>query len=374
MMKNRSHLIKNPVRKENLLTKLYFDPKLPSSFGGKNKLKKAVKNKIDSKFISKWVKKIDTYTLHKQVKRKFLRRKYIVSGLNSLWQIDLTELPQLAKYNQGFRFILFVIDCFSRKAYAIPLKTKSGIEVSEGIENVIAANDEIPPDQIMTDKGKEFFNSHFKNLLKKYNINHYTSNNQEIKASMVERLQRTIKSKLFRYFTHTNSYNYVDALQDIITSYNNSVHAAHDMPPNKVNYKNQEDVWQMLYNQKDIDYYHPKPKFKLHDKVRISKYSSVFQKSYLPLWSSEVFTISKVHKTSPPVYSLKDYAMEELDGTWYEEELQKIDVKDKIYKVDSVLGQRKINGKTEYLVRWVGYPPSFDSYVNKSDLLLNYKN
>lgn len=370
-MVNRSE---KKLAAEKLLKKFYFNPKLPSGFGGKQKLGQALRGKVPSTDISKWLQKTDTYTLHKPVRKNFPRRQFIVGGINALWQIDLADLPNIAKYNDGFKYILLIVDAFSKKAYARPLKSKSASEVTMALADVIETNNNEAPDKIMSDKGKEFLNSHFKSLLSKHKTHHYTSNNQEIKASMVERLQRTIKSKLFRYISHSNSNRYVDVLQDVISSYNNSMHRAHEMTPNNVNYTNQEEVWQRLYNQKDYTSYYSKHKFKIDDKVRISKYSTVFAKGYLPLWSEEIFIISKVHKTSPPVYSLKDEASDELEGTWYEPELQKVDVKYETYKIESILGQRKINGKTQYLVRWVGYPPSFDSYVNKNDLLLNYKN
>jgi len=100
----------------------------------------------------------------------------------------------------------------------------------------------------MTDKGTKLFNSSFKMMLKKHRFYHYTYNNQEIKASMVERWQRTIKSKGFRCFTHSNSYRYINELQNVLLSYNNSIHFAHHRSPNSINYHNQEEVWQALYN------------------------------------------------------------------------------------------------------------------------------
>lgn len=368
--------IKKRGRKKDVQNKIieniYFNPKHHASFGGKNKLKTALKGKIKPSNVSEWLNKTDTYSLHKPVRKNFPRRKYIVGGINNLWQLDLSDLPQLAKYNDGFRYILLTIDVFTRKAYARPLKTKSGKEVSQAFQDILKSNN-IKIEKIMTDRGKEFFNKDFKSVLNEYKIYHYVSNNQEIKASLVERLQRTIKSKLFRYFTHSNTYRYLDVLQDIILSYNETVHSSHDMKPNQINYDNQEEVWQRLYNQDNLST-RAINKFNIGDKVRISKYSTIFEKGYLPAWSEEVFTVSRIHDTTPIVYSLKDAASDELEGTWYEPELQKVNIEDNIYKIESIVGQRKVNGKSQYLVKWVGYPPSFNSYIDKKDLILNYKN
>ena len=100
----------------------------------------------------------------------------------------------------------------------------------------------------------------------------------------------------------------------------------------------------------------------------------LFDKGYLPNWSTEVFKIARLYNTDPPVYSLKDHSGEELNGTWYEPELQKITITDDTYKIESILGQRKVRGRVQYLVRWLGYPPSYDSYVDKTSLIDNYKN
>ena len=351
---------------------VYFNVKNPASFGGKKKLKNKLGHKVSDSTVSKWLSSTDTYTLHKPLKKNFPRRKYIVSGINSLWQCDLTDLPQLTKFNNGHRFILLKIDCFTKKASAEPLKSKSAKEVTKAFKIILMREGE-NPNYLQTDRGKEFLNSEFQALLKDEKIMHYVSHNQEIKASLVERLQRTIKSKLFRYFTHSNSYKYLDVLPDIITSYNNSVHSSLGVRPTDVTHENQELIWQRLYNPDLPDQSNIIFKFKINDKVRISKYSTIFTKSYLPLWSQEAFSIAERHSTNPPVYSLKDESGAMLQGTFYEPELQKIIVPD-VYKIEAILGKRKINGRLQYLVRWQGYSPAFDSYIDKRDLVQDYKN
>ena len=350
---------------------VYFNKKHPAGFGGQQKLKKALKQKVSNSKISDWLSSTDTYTLHKPLKKHFLRRKYIVSGINALWQCDLSDLPQLAKFNDGYRYILLKIDVFSRKTDTKPLRTKSGKEVSVAFKAML---EEETPQHLQTDQGKEFLNSDFQSLLKNNNIIHYITNNQEIKASLVERLQRTVKSKLFRYFTHTNSYKYIDVLLDIKTSYNQSVHSSLGVRPIDVTHDNQEALWQQLYNPGEPNFTKINFKFSIKDRVRISKYSTTFSKSYLPLWSQEVFTIAKRHNTNPPVYSLEDDSGSIIQGTFYEQELQKVNVSENVYKIDSIVGKRKVNGKVQYLVRWKGYSSEFDSYVDQRDVINNYKN
>lgn len=353
------------------LKKVYFTAKDAGSFGGKKKLYRRVKDVSHSK-IDKWVSDKDTYSLHRPVKRKFERRKYIVSGIDSTFQADLTDLVQFVDENDNYRYILFCIDVFSRYAWVRPLKTKSGQEIVKAFESILK-QDNRQCLYLHTDKGKEFFNKDFLAFLKQRNITIYTTENQETKAAIVERLQRTVKSSMFRYFTYTDQYRWIDILQDLITSYNNTYHSSIAMAPSNVTYQNQEDVWNIQHNKKTSLKLNTVFKFKIGDTVRISKYSTVFKKGYLPSWSDEIFIVSKTHHTIPPVYSLQDQAGEILKGSWYEAELQKVKT-DNVYKIESILGQRKLKGKTQYLVKWRGYPDSFNSYVDKKDIVTNYKN
>lgn len=358
-------------KKEELLKRIYFTPSDSAGYGGKHKLIKSVKRKVQPRQVSDWLRQIDTYTLHKPAKKRFLRRKYITSDINFVWQADLADLPNIAKYNDNYKFILFTIDVFSRKAYARALKSKSGESVTEAFQDILNVS-KANIKQLNTDKGKEWFNMKFQQMLKANKIHHYLTYSQETKGSLIERLLRTIKSKMFRYFTHTNSMRYIDILQQLIDSYNNSVHRSLGITPNQVTAKNQEQLWHKLYTEEKL--LESRPKFKIGDTVRISKYSKTFQKSYIASWSQEIFTVSKIIYSNPKVYTLCDEANNELEGTFYEQELQKVNVKDNIYRIESILGKRKINGKTQYLIKWAGYGPEFNSYVDQADVIANYKN
>ena len=362
----------NKQKTNDLLYDTYYNPEHIAGFVGKAKLSKALKSRVSSKKISNWLANSDTYTLHKPVKKNFRRRKFIVSGPKVLWQLDLCDMSKLSKYNDGYKYILLQIDVFTRKANAKLLKTKTGVEVARAFKMMIDENHS--PETLHTDRGGEFFNSHFKRVLKEYNIKHYTTHNQEIKASLVERLQRTIKTKIFRYFTHSNTYKFTDILDDIVSSYNNSPHSSIGTAPNNVTSKNQEEVWHSIYNPDKKEIPVSKFKYKLGDKVRISKYSTTFAKGYLPGWSEEIFTVSQRFNTDPCVYSLNDDSGSQLEGTFYEQELQKVETRDKAYKIEAILGKRKVGRKIQYLVKWQGYPDSFNSYVNKRDMISNYKN
>ena len=368
--------IKNRSQETNVFKKLYFTASNPSAFGGKDRFIEAVKNKFGSnkKLLARaeaWLQGVDTYTRHKPALtgRTKQRRPIVVSGINSCWQIDLTDLNFIKKYNDNKRFILFVVDVFSRFAYVKMLKDKSGQIVAQALEEIFQSSKHVPM-YIQSDLGKEFYNSSFKKLMKQYNIHHYHTENRDIKASIVERLQRTIKDKLYRYFTHSGGYRYVEALPKIIQSYNNSTHSSINIAPADVTIANQEEVWNQQHhaNADVYDARHFSSRFKLGDTVRVSELKSTFQKGSLPNWSEQLYLIHKINPTVPISYALVDLSNEPIAGSWYSWELQKVQKPD-VFKVENVL--KKVNGRWRYFVKFEGYDDSFNDWVDK---LVDYIN
>ena len=192
--------------------------------------------------------------------------------------------------------------------------------------------------------------------------------NEDIKASIVERFNRTLKEKLWRYFTKRNTLRYVETLPQLVRSYNHSHHRSIKTSPADVTLANQEQVWQTLYGQSSGMKKRRVP-LQVGDRVRISKSRRVFKKGYLPSWTEELFTISRVKKTTPVTYVLKDDHNEELEGTFYQEEIQKVGQK-QVYRIEKVLEHRTgTDGRREYLVQWFGYPSSFNSWLPQSALV-----
>lgn len=341
-----------------LLNKIYYDVKHPASFGGVEKLSKY--SGISKKTVKQWLTTQDTYTLHKPVKYKFRRRPVISFGIGELLQADLIDMSKFSKFNNGIKFLLTVIDVFSRYAYVFPLKNKSAKSVAEAFEELFKQTDTII--HIQTDKGREFYNSKVQSLFKKMKIKHYSSQS-EYKASLVERLIKTIKNKLYRIFTYRNSYKYIDILQEVVKSYNNSVHRTTGYAPSEVTSEIESELFQKLYG------FQPTTKlmFKVGDQVRISKARKTFQRGYLPNWTDEVFIVYKRYFSSPPSYVLKDLKGTVVSGRFYEPELQKIDKKQSDYwRVEKILKKKGTGNKTEYFVKWKGFDDRFNSWVKAS--------
>ena len=167
---------------------------------------------------------------------------------------------------------------------------------------------------------------------------------------------------MWKYFTANNTLKYIGILQKLVKSYNHSRHRSIGMRPVDVNEANVGTVWQNLYGSDSTK--STKYKFNIGDQVRISKTRRTFKKGYLPNWTEEVFTIRERIPRQPPVYRIADYDGEKLDGTFYEQELERVyKLETDRYRVEKVLRTRMRNKRKEYFVKWLGYPEKFNSLV-----------
>ena len=292
--------------------------------------------------------------LHKPIRRKFNKRRVLVSGVDKIWAADLADMKAFSKYNQGYNFILVVIDIFSKYGWTIPLKNKEGKTVAEELKTIFK---ERKPEKMWVDKGKEFYNKDVKDL-----IELYSTENEET-SSVVERWIRTMKEKMWKYFTDNNTYIYMDILPDLVNDYNKTRHSSIKMTPVEASKKKNElTVWRNLYPDR-LKIHDINPKFSVGDKVRISKKKKTFEKGYITRWTEEIFTITKIKHTSPVTYKIADLNGEEIDGTFYEPELQK--TSQQLFRIEKVIEK----GKKKSLVKWKGYSDKFNSWIDDKDIV-----
>ena len=392
---------------DEYLAQVYYNPKRAGALGGVERLYRDVKK--DGKYdisraqLKKWLMKQDTYTLHKPARRHYKRNRVIVGGIDELWQMDLADMQTIAAEDDGYRYLLVCIDVFSKYVWVIPLKTKTGPALVTAFKKILESGRK--PQKIQTDQGTEFFNKHFKDLMKEEEIQLYNTYN-ETKASVVERVIRTLKTRMWHYFTAKKTMRYIEVLQDLVDSYNRSKHRSIQKKPMNVTQNNEREVWHTLYGEREKE--EPvKYKFEVGDQVRISKLVRIskqelkapveikarkeikvikgikeikgikgnkelvkrtFEKGYLPNFSKEIFTVSQQIPRQPPVYKLKDYDQEELSGTFYNEELQKVIKEDDVYEVEKILKKRGKGKNKEVYVKWLGYPTKFNSWIPASEV------
>ena len=278
----------------------------------------------------------------------------MVSGIDKIWAADLADMTALNKDNEGINFLLLVIDIFSKYGWIVPLKNKKGETVANALKTIFK---ERKPEKLWTDKGREFYNKDVKDLVELY------STENEEKSSIVERWIRTIKEKMWKYFTDNNTYNYMNVLPELVEDYNNTVHSSIKMTPiDASKEENELTVWRNLYPDR-YKINNLTPKFSVGDEVRITKKKKVFEKGYTTRWTEEIFKIKEIQNTDPITYKSEDLQGEEIKGTFYEPELQKTE--QQIYRIEKIIKKEK----NKLLVKWKGYSDKFNSWVNNKDLI-----
>ena len=290
--------------------------------------------------------------LYKQIINKFKRRKVYSFFRENNWGVDLADMQSLSKHNKGIKYLLCAIGLFSKYAWVVLLKDKRGITNVNAFQKVISKGRK--PNKIWVYQAGEFHNLLFKRFLKTNNIEMYSTYNER-KSVFAEKFIRIMKNKIFKHMTAVSKNVDFPLLDDIVNKYNITVHRTIKMKPIEVTSDSYAE-----YNE-DSNKKHPK--FKVRDYVRISKYKNIFAKGYTQNWSEEVFVVSKIKDTVPWTCEISDLNGEPIIRSFYEKELQKTNQKE--FRIEKVL---KRKGDKLY-VKWKGYDNSFNSWIDKKDLV-----
>ena len=159
--------------------------------------------------------------LHRQIIRKFKRRKVYSSFRDNIWGVDLADMQSLSKYNKGIKYLLCAIDLFSKYAWVVPIKDKKGTSIVNAFQKIISEGRK--PNKIWVDQGSEFYNNSFKDFLKINSIEMYSAYN-EGKSVVAKRFIRTLKNKIFKHMKAVSKNVYFDMLDDVVNKCNSKVH------------------------------------------------------------------------------------------------------------------------------------------------------
>lgn len=306
-----------------MLHQLYYDVDSPACFSSARTIFLHAKERdpsIKYKDVTDFLEAQHPYSLHKKIKRKFPRNKVVAIGLDSHWQADLCDMQELEYSNRGYNFILTVVDVLSKYGFAEPVKTKTSDAVSLALSAIIQRSGR-KPWFLMVDKGTEFLGN-FKRFTSKNDINLHVSTNPEIKAPNVERFNRMLKTRLWKYFSAYRTKKYINVLPKIIRAINERYCNPIKMRPSQVTFKNEKEVWKRLYGS-----IKPKPArftFEVGDRVRLAVLRGVFRKGYLPKFTQHIFVVTHCLARVPPVYRVKqEKTNRPIEGIFYKEQLVK---------------------------------------------------
>lgn len=369
---------------DDILSNIYYNKPHSGAYQGASKIHLTLKdegnNEIGIHKIRKWLQNKDDYSLQKPARRRFKRAQVVVSEPGEQLDVDLMDMQSLSKENDGIKFLLVSIDVFSRFAWVVPLKDKTGKSVEKALSTIL---NDINFAKVRSDAGGEFKNRWVAKLLKDKNIYHHITLN-ETKANFVERLNKTLRSIIYRFLAKQKSRRYIDSLQDLIKSYNATPHRSlGNVAPKDVNKENAANLWAYMYlkprlrknTNKSIKSEKKKKtrqlyRYKIGQLVRISHLRGPFQRVYNEQWSFEVFKICKRFQMQGiPLYELVDLMEDKVLGRFYQPELQSVNKSDDaLWEIEKVIKRRKRNNNIQFLVKWLGYPDKFNSWVDEADV------
>jgi hypothetical protein len=347
-----------------------------TAFSGINNVAK--RYKLSTKAAEDALSTIYSYTLHREYKKPRFRNPYFIYRKRQQIQMDLIDVHALARYNGGVCFLLVAIDGFTRRVWLEPLRRKNTADTLKGIQRVMRQMTP-PPKSILCDEGGEFKNrqvlAYFRS--KGITVHHPFS---DVKASIAERVNRTLKGMIHKYLTENQTNAYILVLPDIRDAYNARGHRSLDrMSPDEAELPaNKNEVLNALnkhYSAIVARKGKPANKFKIGDTVRIKTLANVFARGFHPTFTTEYFSVVKINQRMPiTTYNVKSLNTEEvIRGAFYQGELQRCG--GDVWKIEKVLKRRTRRGVRQIFVKWLHFDNAHNSWVNvRQDVVADYGN
>ncbi len=363
-------------RIQKKIIKLYKTPGHPIAFSAPNTVYRFFKKRVPIDVIKSALEHTDVYSLHREYKRPKTYNPYYTVQRRKQFQADLIDIAALRRSNRGVNYILIIIDLFSRRVWAHPLKRKTAVETRDALSSWIQLmkNEGSDPTVFTTDAGKEFVNREVKHLMRTNHIKLIQTMNIN-KAAVCERANKSIQILIYKYLTDKGTTTYIDVLPQIITTYNKRRHRTlnyhspnfADNPRNEVKIRSIHMARYGKINEK-----RPKHlKFSIGDTVRVKtegKAPSTVRRAYLQQFKGELFKIERVNRRMPvPMYILKSMNdLEEIKGGFYANEITR--VRGEAFKIEKILRRRGRGRNREYYVKWHYFDNRWNCWIKASDI------
>ena len=236
----------------------------------------------------------------KPPRKNYVTNKTDVYHIDDIWSLDILDLKDYGpENNRGYRYVLVIIDNFSKFGWTVPLKNKNAQTIKDSFENILI-NSKRKPNLIETDRGKEFYNNIFQDFLNKNDIKLY-SRNTSVGAVFAERFNRTIRDLLKKIVFEQGDAKWIDVLPTITKQYNNRIHSSTKLTPIQASLKKNEGyVYKNLLDKRKK----VKPKFQINDLVRTADLKKTFSKGDTTSWSYKLYKITEIINDTIPSYRL----------------------------------------------------------------------
>ena len=362
---------------EDLIRHNYFDEGHPTYFASANKVYEFYERKIPLDEIINIISKFDSYSLHKEF-RKGQRNISYSNFKRYRFECDLVDVRHLAKDNDGVNYLFTCIDTFTRFAFVRLMESKHGSCAVRAFQSILEEA-EIPPITLAMDRGTEFLNQEFQSFCDSRGIKYYPPDSSG-HCAYVERFNRTLQGLIYRhltmfetnrFITHKHGEKEFSMMPFYLHIYNNSHHRMIGTTPAIAEYNDSTH----LDISKKMSEYRSKVKksrikFKIGDAVRIKKLEGKFNRGYNHQATRETFRIHAIKHNMPiPMYILSDYNGNEiLKGSFYANELVKVDDREPEFKIEKVLKKRTLRGVKQIYVKWLGWPHWYNQWIDESQV------
>jgi hypothetical protein len=356
---------------DQFLESIYFDPLHEGSYSGIVKVWNAVKednpHNLTYQNVRDWLERQESYKRHIRVRERFPRQKIIMHKVDQQWDADLMDMSKFYYKNNRIKYLAIFIDIFSRYLWVEPMKTKTPDEMVLVLQRIFAQGRK--PEFMRTDKGGEYMGTAVQRYLDMKRVHHFVAFNVN-HANYAERVIRTLKGKIYKYFMKNQTQVYIDHLDDFVDSYLDSVHRGTGMRPINITKANEDEVYDKIYlpqqraeEKMDLSF-----KYKVGDKVHVAATRTKFTKGYVPTFKKEVFKVKYRTYTIPPRYKLVDLKGRDIAGTVYEPEIQKVTYKEGVYRIQKILRRTVRENEKQALIKWEGYGDDFNSWIPDVDV------
>ncbi len=353
-----SELIKQEIRD-------HYTSNKPWSYGGISQIYRHFKGQISKKEIENILASNNVYTSFKRRKKSKQFSPIYVFKKRELWQADTVFFTnrEMVAANDGVGFLFVIIDCFTKMAWCAPMK-KNDCDTALKIFKLIVERAG-KPRKLNTDKGSEMKCAKFNRFLNINNIFRYYTYSQR-KAAIVERFNLTIQNILYRQMSKNRSYKWTNFLTTALKIYRSRYHRTIKMTPQQAEQpENESKVRQNL-----LEFFQKRgikkkiPKFKIGDKVRISRIRQSFARGYQEENTGEFFIITSVNNLLPGEvrYNLKDFASEPITGAFFENELT-LYYPSEFFDIN-IIKTKGVGKKKLYYIHYVDYPKKFDEWIS----------
>lgn len=350
----------------------YTKPGHPIAFSGVGAIYKYYNGILPKKNIADILSSVESYTLHRGY-RSDERNPTFSHFKRYMFQMDLVFTLDLAEDNDGVKYLLTVIDTFTRYAWVRMLKDKTGDTVLNAFKSILEDAGK-PPIHIIIDRGTEFNNAKFTKFCLEQKIK-LDNPDSSVHAAFIERFNLTLQQLIYRYLSENETRRFVGVLSQLLETYNNRHHRMIGTTPHIAENDPTTHLEIRMKTLKHHDKIKLKPvTLKIGDTVRIFKLKNKFSRGYTEQMQEEIFKVKSIKTNNKiPMYTLETYNGDEtLKGNFYSYELVKVTAD--VFRVEKVLKKRKINGLVQLFVKWKGFKDIYNSWINAGDVQRDFRN